>query len=255
LRPVTFDYNANIGVPGNQFGFIAEEVEKIDPRLVVHDATGSPYSVRYENLTAVLAKGIQELDLNIESLASTTATSTPESQSFVDGFWKNIFTQITTWLADATNGIGNVFADVFHAKSEICVDDQCLNKDDVRALLALAHGANTNPTATTTDPTPIYIASSTPDTSSPVISIVGNNPAEVTVGSAYADLGATVTDTNGDGTVNNNLGLHFSVDGISVTDISLDTSTSSVHEIVYSAVDGAGNWGYATRTVNVLPQN
>ena len=92
------------------------------------------------------------------------------------------------------------------------------------------------------------------DSSSPVITIIGNNPAEISIGSSYVDLGATVTDTNADGSVNDNLGLHYNVNGFDVLDISLDTSTTTIHTIIYSSVDGAGNWGYATRTVEVLSQ-
>jgi hypothetical protein len=255
LRPVTFQYNADIGVPGEQFGFIAEEVESLDPRLVVHDAQGLPFSVRYENMTAVLAKAIQDLDLNVETVAGRAASSTPQSQAFADSFFHNIFAKMAVWLADAANGLGGVVADAFHAKSEICVDDQCLNKDDVRRLLAMAHGSGEATSTSAGGST----ASSTPaDTSAPVISVVGANPATIIYGTTYSDMGATVTDTNADGTVNNNLGLHFSVDGKDLPEVIVDTSmpadqtqATTTHTIVYSAVDGAGNWGYATRTVEV----
>src|SRR5262249_49879515 len=97
-------------------------------------------------------------------------------------------------------------------------------------------------------------ATTTPaDTSSPVITIVGDNPAQIQVGSTYSDMGATVIDTNADGSANNNLGVHYNVDGIFLDQVSIDTSTTSSHTIVYSAVDGAGNWGFATRTVEVIP--
>jgi hypothetical protein len=82
--------------------------------------------------------------------------------------------------------------------------------------------------------------------------LLGDNPAVITVGSSYIDLGATVTDTNENGEVNNNLGLHFNVNGVDVTDISIDTTATSTNTVVFSAVDGAGNWGYATRTVEVV---
>ena len=36
--------------------------------------------------------------------------------SFSDKFFNNIFAKITTWLADAANGVGSVFANVFNAK-------------------------------------------------------------------------------------------------------------------------------------------
>ena len=36
------------------FGLVAEEVEKIDPELVVRDPQGRPYSVRYDAVNAML---------------------------------------------------------------------------------------------------------------------------------------------------------------------------------------------------------
>ena len=55
LRPVTFRYKQQLdpaGIP--QFGLVAEEVEKVNPDLVVRDADGKPYSVRYEAVNAML---------------------------------------------------------------------------------------------------------------------------------------------------------------------------------------------------------
>ena len=55
LKPVTFRYKQELdpdGIP--QFGLIAEEVEKVDPNLVVRDEQGKPYSVRYEAVNAML---------------------------------------------------------------------------------------------------------------------------------------------------------------------------------------------------------
>jgi hypothetical protein len=41
LRPVTFHYKKNIDPKGApQFGLVAEEVEKVNPDLVVRDAEG-----------------------------------------------------------------------------------------------------------------------------------------------------------------------------------------------------------------------
>ncbi len=101
----------------------------------------------------------------------------------------------------------------------------------------------------------------TTDITSPEITIIGNNPATIEIGATYSDMGATVADRDETGAVNNNLGLHFNVDGADASEVSIDTtvSTSSpqattTHTIVYSAVDGAGNWSFATRTVEVIPQ-
>jgi len=55
LRPVTFRYKTDIdpqAVP--QFGLIAEEVEKVNPDLVVRDDKGEIYTVRYEAVNAML---------------------------------------------------------------------------------------------------------------------------------------------------------------------------------------------------------
>jgi len=55
LNPVTFCYKKEFdpkGIP--QFGLIAEEVEKVNPDLVVRDKEGKPYSVRYDQVNAML---------------------------------------------------------------------------------------------------------------------------------------------------------------------------------------------------------
>jgi hypothetical protein len=55
LQPVTFRYKKKIDPTGTaQFGLVAEEVEKVNPDLVVHDKEGKPYSVRYDQVNAML---------------------------------------------------------------------------------------------------------------------------------------------------------------------------------------------------------
>jgi len=55
LKPVTFRYKKEIDFAGtSQFGLVAEEVEKVNPALVVRDKDGKPYSVRYEQVNAML---------------------------------------------------------------------------------------------------------------------------------------------------------------------------------------------------------
>jgi Chaperone of endosialidase len=53
LRPVTFHYKSD---PTNtpQFGLIAEEVAEVNAALVVRDKEGKPYSVRYDQVNAML---------------------------------------------------------------------------------------------------------------------------------------------------------------------------------------------------------
>ena len=74
-----------------------------------------------------------------------------------------------------------------------------------------------------------------PDTVFPVITILGDNPASVELGSTYTDAGAT-----SDG------GESVSSSG------SVDTNTVGTYTITYSASDAAGNTSTATRTVNVV---
>ena len=55
LHPVTFRYKPEIdpqGIP--QFGLVAEEVAQVDPDLIVRGQDGQPYSVRYEQVNAML---------------------------------------------------------------------------------------------------------------------------------------------------------------------------------------------------------
>ena len=55
LKPVTFRYKKEIDPTGtSQFGLVAEDVEKVNSDLVVRDKGGKPYSVRYEQVNAML---------------------------------------------------------------------------------------------------------------------------------------------------------------------------------------------------------
>jgi hypothetical protein len=111
LRPVSFNYKPEIGVPGTQVGFIAEDMQQTDPRLVVFDAGGTPFTVRYENLTAILAKAIQEV-------------------AAITGAFRD---HLIAWLGDAANGIHDLYAGIMHAHSvqtdELCVGDVCVTRD------------------------------------------------------------------------------------------------------------------------------
>jgi hypothetical protein len=55
LKPVTFRYKKEVdpeGIP--QFGLVAEDVEKVNPDLVVRDSEGKVFTVRYEAVNAML---------------------------------------------------------------------------------------------------------------------------------------------------------------------------------------------------------
>jgi hypothetical protein len=80
---------------------------------------------------------------------------------------------------------------------------------------------------------------STPDTTAPVITVIGDNPLALTVGATFNDLGATALDAV-DGNV-----------AVSATG-SVNTAVPGSYTITYSAADAAGNTATATRTVNVV---
>lgn len=55
LKPVSFRYKKEIDPAGTaQLGLVAEDVEKINPDLVVRDREGKAYSVRYDQVNAML---------------------------------------------------------------------------------------------------------------------------------------------------------------------------------------------------------
>ena len=55
LKPVAFRYKKHIDAKGTpQFGLVAEEVAKVNPDLVALDSEGKPYTVRYEQVNAML---------------------------------------------------------------------------------------------------------------------------------------------------------------------------------------------------------
>src|SRR3984893_2269575 len=81
LRPVPFRYKKNIDPKGApQFGLVAEEVEKVNPALVVRDAEGKVFTVRYEAVNAMLLneflkqhRKVEEQEATITQLKSTVA--------------------------------------------------------------------------------------------------------------------------------------------------------------------------------------
>lgn len=76
------------------------------------------------------------------------------------------------------------------------------------------------------------------DTTAPVITILGDNPASVTEGDTYTDAGATATD---------NIDVTVTV----ITSGTVDTNTVGAYIITYTATDAASNTATSTRTVNV----
>jgi endosialidase-like protein len=82
LNPVTFQYKIDkTSTP--QFGLIAEDVEKVNPDLVVRDKKGKPYSVRYDQVNAMLLNEFLKEHRKVEKLETTVATA---AQRFSNGY-------------------------------------------------------------------------------------------------------------------------------------------------------------------------
>ena len=74
LKPVTFRYKKEIDPAGkSQLGLVAEEVEKVNPDLVVRDKEGKPYSVRYDQVNAMLLNEFLKEHREVAELKSTVA--------------------------------------------------------------------------------------------------------------------------------------------------------------------------------------
>ena len=77
LRPVTFRYKKEIDSAGiQQLGLVAEDVEKVNPDLIVRDKEGKPYSVRYDQVNAMLLneflKARRQIDLQQKQIDALT---------------------------------------------------------------------------------------------------------------------------------------------------------------------------------------
>ena len=67
MRGVKFDWKE--GTKDN-YGFIAEEVDKLFPYLVTHDEEGKAQGIQYSKMTAVLLEAIKEQQIQIDELKS-----------------------------------------------------------------------------------------------------------------------------------------------------------------------------------------
>ncbi len=82
LQPVTFCYKKGIDPAGkSQFGLVAEEVEKVDPDLVVRDKEGKPYSVRYDQVNAMLLNEFLKEHKKVEKQEATITRLTNDFQT------------------------------------------------------------------------------------------------------------------------------------------------------------------------------
>ena len=70
LKPVTFHYKSDqTSTP--QFGLVAEDVAQVNPALVVHDKDGEIYTVRYDQVNAMLLNEFLKEHRKVQELQAT----------------------------------------------------------------------------------------------------------------------------------------------------------------------------------------
>jgi hypothetical protein len=87
LKPVTFRYK-NDKSGASQFGLIAEEVDKVNPDLVVQDKEGKPYTVRYDQVNAMLLNEFLKEHRKTEKLETTVAQQQKQIDALNAGLQK-----------------------------------------------------------------------------------------------------------------------------------------------------------------------
>ena len=92
LQPVTFRYKKAFDPQAlPQFGLVAEQVAKVSPDLVARDAEGKPFTVRYDEVNAMLLNEflkehhtVQELKEEIADLTATLKAQAVQIQKLSD---------------------------------------------------------------------------------------------------------------------------------------------------------------------------
>ena len=96
LKPVTFRYKKEVdsdGIP--QFGLVAEDVEKVNPDLVLRDKEGKPYTVRYDQVNAMLLNEFlkehrknEQQELKLEEQEAKITRQEKQIEALTAGFQK-----------------------------------------------------------------------------------------------------------------------------------------------------------------------
>jgi len=89
LKPVSFRYkNAIDPAATSQLGLVAEDVEKVNPDLVVRDKEGNPYSVRYDQVNAMLLNEFLKAHQKMEEQGATIAKQQKQIEALAAGLQK-----------------------------------------------------------------------------------------------------------------------------------------------------------------------
>jgi hypothetical protein len=89
LRPVSFRYKKEVDPQRvAQFGLVAEDVEKINPDLVIRDAQGRPQAVRYEQVNAMLLNEFLKEHTTVQEQGAIIAKQQKQIEALTAGLQK-----------------------------------------------------------------------------------------------------------------------------------------------------------------------
>jgi len=171
-------------------------------------------------------KAIQEMNLKIDKIVAVSSVAIDE---------QGLFSRSLDWLKDKVLAVKELIVEKITTK-ELCVEDVCINKSQLKELLENNQIQNEEAEAPTDTEAPA-------DTTPPVITLVGDSVNNINVGDTYVDPDVIATDNiDGDLTTSITKGGTF-----------VDASTAGTYTVTYNVSDAAGNTAIeAIRTVNVL---
>lgn len=195
---------------GQNLGFIAQAVQQIFPALV---STTSPTKLTPDGTLTVNYLGL--IAPIVKAVQAVSSKVSETAHLVIDRLSAH---RVETQQLCVSKSDGTLV---------------CITGEQLASMLNAGSGSSSSGTPS-------------PDTTPPVITITGDNPAHLHVGDAYIDPGATVTDN-----VDQNLGEHAFVGSTPLDQAFIDTSTTTTYHIDYVATDSAGNTATSTRTVIV----
>ncbi len=189
--------------PGKRVqGFIAQDLYKYYPDAVQATddgvspltATSSAWMIDYGRVTPLLAKAIQDLNLKLEDLATTTPDL--DESSFPFRFFAALKDRLIAWFADATNGIKDFYASIIHAhegkfSDKLCVGDTCVTPEQFQAVFGKDAAAQSSAAAAP-------VSSSPPSPSEPPVDEPTTDTASTTPSAAPAAANDTSQATTTD---------------------------------------------------------
>lgn len=198
--------------------------------------TGWLINTAFASSTSYVKDALTSLFGTISNIAQTGVRHLGSAVYATAGVFNSLITQQLT--ADVVN------------TQKLCLGTTCIDENQLKTILN-AQAAGTGSAA----PAPTGTSggasapgsSTTPDTTAPTVSVVGANPASVTVGEVYIDLGATVTDNRDPSPT-----MHTFLDGFLSDSFSLNTSAAGIHHVDYVATDNSGNTATSTRVINIV---